>query len=105
MKVKPDTSAHPADCKCNANECPHSGGGFYVRAKKRSETFPIAGPFDTLAEALEVLPQAWLFFWKLNPRNTYRWDVVKLLDGPPYPSSLLNEQLGLSADPPAVGGS
>jgi hypothetical protein len=95
VKVKPDTSRHPAGCDCGADECPHSGGGFYVLAKRGKETFPIAGPLENSAEALEIMPRAWLFFWKLNPKNPYRWDIVKLMDGPPYPTSLLNEQLGV----------
>ena len=99
MKVKPDTSKHPASCACGATECPRRDGVFYVLAKKGKETFPIAGPLETSAEALEALPRAWLFFWKLNPKNPYRWDIVKLLDGPPYPPALLNEQLGVAVNP------
>lgn len=71
-------------------------------ATRRKDEFTLAGPFDTADDAMEVLPQAWLFFWKLNPKNVYRWSIVKDLEGPPYPVGLLNEQLGLSTDAPVA---
>ena len=98
---KPMRSEHPKRCRCGEEDCPTSGGGFFVLATRGGEEFPIAGPFEAGADALEVLPQAWLFFWKLNPKNPYRWSIVKYLDGPPYPPALLNEPLGVSATPVA----
>lgn len=95
MKASPAISEHATDCNCGTRECPTSGGVFYVLATRSKEEFEVAGPFQGSAEALEVLPQAWLFFWKLNPKNPYRWAIAKYLGDPPYPPSLLNEQLGL----------
>ena len=62
-------------------------------ATRGREEFEIAGPLESADKALEVLPQAWLYFWKLDPRNPYRWVVAKWLAGPPYPPGLLNERL------------
>jgi hypothetical protein len=96
VKTRDEGSEHPEGCDCGTLECPSSGGAFYVLAIRGREEFEIAGPFDTAAEALEVMPRAWFYFWKLNPRNRYRWAIGKFRDGRPHPPSLLNGEPDVS---------
>lgn len=90
IKVGPN---HPQDCGCATEDCPSSGGVFYVMATRRGEAFEVAGPFESSESALDLLPQAWFFFWKLNPRNSYKWQITKFFGDPPYPPGILNERL------------
>lgn len=90
-------NSHGAGCDCAAEDCPTSGGVFYVVAARGKEVFELVGPLPTFREALDVMPQAWLFFWKLNPKTQYRWHITKHFDEPPHIPGLLNDQLGLAA--------
>ncbi len=92
IKVGP---SHSEDCDCQAEDCPSSGGVFYVMATRRKEEFEVAGPFESAYPALDLMPQAWFYFWKLNPRNSYRWEIAKYYGNPPFPPGLLNERLGV----------
>lgn len=92
IKVGP---GHTKACDCGAEDCPSSGGVFYVIAARRGERFEIAGPLDSASQAFDALPRAWLFFWKLDRRNAYKWDIIKHFGEPPFPQGLLNDQLEL----------
>lgn len=83
------------ECTCGNPECRNiPDGGFYVIATRGKTKLHVVGPVQTHAEAMELLPRAWLLFWKWNPKNTFKWTTVKMLDGP-YPVGRLNDMLGI----------
>lgn len=94
-------STDPNPCTCGTPDCPFDGGGYYVLATRGKQKVPVAGPFETHAEAMDVLPRAWLMFWKWNAKNTFKWETVKMQD-PPFPPAGMNELLGVSANPPRM---